>query len=120
MFKKVRKVEFAFYIIAIAVFLLGAALVVCGYVARFGIDDSTGLTQLGINEKSWLAWVGTDFLTFINMGFLFVLIAVAIIVINLVVNANYFSRQKEREERRQVRKAKMETALYEDSSAISE
>ena len=115
MFKKVRKTEFAFYIVAAVVFLGGLSLVVLGVVAHWWIDSSSiGPNSLLIAEAEWIEKIGIN-LTFRTMGFIVIAIAAIIAIVNLVVGANYFARQKEREERKLLRKQKIETSLNDNS-----
>ena len=116
MTKKFRKSEIALYIVAGVIFLVGLTLLILGLVADNAIGTDNSFTDLYVNQKEWLTKTGTNILSFRNMGFMVIALAAIIAIITLSLNADYFARQKEREERKQIRKQKMETALSDNSS----
>jgi len=117
MFKKLRVSEFVFYIISLIIFLAGLAIVILGIVASYwrepGMSGSNTILQ---EEAKWIELVGTSILNFRGMGFILIALAALIAIITLVVNADYFERQKDKEARKQLRKQKMDEMLAVDKS----
>ena len=117
MFQKVRKVEFAFYIVGFVVLLFALLMIILGIIAdNWIVQGYPGGNAILVEQSKWLEWVGIQFLTYRNLGFIILAISAAIFVINLVVHANYFAKIKEKEERRKLRKQKMESALVDDNA----
>ena len=116
MTKKFRKSEIALYIVAGIIFLVGLTLLILGLIADNGIGKDNSFTDLYINQKEWLTRTGSNLLSFRNMGFMVIALSTIIAIITLSLNADYFARQKEREERKQIRKRKMESVLSDNTN----